>query len=67
MAYTDGSAEVIRRYEDRLTGWISEPDNSYADTLAKGFRRCSGELLCWINPGDLLLPGALAAARSALI
>ena len=63
---TDGSVEVIQRYQDRLTGWISEPDSGYADALAKGFQRCSGEFLCWINSGDLLLRGALAAAGSAL-
>ena len=63
---TDDSAEVIQRYEDRLTGWISEPDSGYADALAKGFRRCTGEFLCWISSGDLLLCGVLASARKAL-
>lgn len=63
----DGSVEVIRRYESRLTGWISEPDRGYADALAKGFARATGDILCWINSGDLLLLGALDAARQALI
>jgi len=63
---TDGSAEVIRSYEGRLTGWVSEPDRGYADALAKGFARASGDVLCWINSGDLLLSGALDAARGAL-
>ena len=63
---TDGSVEIIHRYESHLTSWISESDNGYADALAKGFRRCTGEFLCWINSGDLLLKGALQAARQAL-
>ena len=63
---TDGTVDVIRRYEDRLAGWISEPDQGYADALAKGFGRAKGDILCWINAGDLLLPGALDAARRAL-
>jgi GT2 family glycosyltransferase len=62
----DGSVEVIRRYEPRLTGWISESDRGYADALEKGFARATGDILCWINSGDLLLPGALNAARQAL-
>lgn len=62
----DGSVDIIRRYSARLTGWVSEPDRGYADALAKGFARSSGEFLCWINAGDLLLAGALDAARDAL-
>jgi glycosyltransferase involved in cell wall biosynthesis len=65
-ASTDGSADLIRRYADRLTGWVSEPDRGYADALRKGFARATGDILCWINAGDLLLPGALDAAREAL-
>ncbi|HZP68452.1 MAG TPA: glycosyltransferase family 2 protein [Pseudolabrys sp.] len=60
---TDGSVEVIRRHEKDLTHWISERDDGYAHAIAKGFRRASGDLLCWINAGDLLLDGALAKVR----
>jgi glycosyltransferase involved in cell wall biosynthesis len=63
---TDGSVDVIRKYKPRLTDWVSEPDKGYADALAKGFARATGDILCWINAGDLLLPGALDAARQAL-
>ncbi|MGO8755155.1 MAG: glycosyltransferase family 2 protein [Gallionellaceae bacterium] len=63
---TDGSLEVIRSYEKHLTGWVSEPDQGYADAIAKGFSRAGGEYLCWINCGDLLLDGALDEARKHL-
>lgn len=63
---TDSSVDLIRSYGSRLTGWVSEPDKGYADALAKGFARATGDILCWINAGDLLLPGALDAARRAL-
>jgi glycosyltransferase involved in cell wall biosynthesis len=63
---TDGSAEIIRRHEGRLAGCVSEPDRGYADALAKGFARATGDILCWINAGDLLLAGALDAAREAM-
>lgn len=62
---SDGSQEVIRSYEKRITAWTSEPDRSYGDALRKGFDRATGEVLCWINSGDLLLPGAFDAARQA--
>jgi glycosyltransferase involved in cell wall biosynthesis len=63
---TDDSADIIRRHERSLTGWVSEKDAGYADALAKGFDRATGDILCWINAGDLYLSGALDAARQQL-
>ena len=59
---TDGSVDIIERYKDRITGWVSEPDKGYAEAIAKGFARASGDILCWINAGDLYLAGAFEAA-----
>lgn len=59
----DGSLEIIKNYERHLTGWISEPDNGYADALAKGFNQTTGEFMGWINCGDLLLRGCLSEAK----
>jgi glycosyltransferase involved in cell wall biosynthesis len=63
---TDGSTDIIRRHEDRITGWVSASDAGYADALAKGFARASGDILCWINAGDMYLAGALDAARKRM-
>ena len=32
---SDESVNIIRAYESRITGWISEPDKGYADAIAK--------------------------------
>jgi len=56
--------DIIRRYEPGLTGWISETDAGYAEALAKGFERASGDVLCWINAGDMYLSGAFEVARN---
>ncbi len=61
---TDGSAAIISRYSHKLHWWCSEPDDGQADALAKGFERSSGEILCWLNSDDILLPGALATVGS---
>jgi glycosyltransferase involved in cell wall biosynthesis len=64
---TDGSREILERYANRLTRWISEPDAGQADAINKGFRMARGDILAWLNSDDLYLPGAVAEAVNALI
>ena len=58
---TDGSVDVIRRYQSHLADWVSEPDRGQTDALIKGFDRTTGEIMGWLCSDDLLLPGALQA------
>lgn len=63
---TDGSEEIIEKYTDQLSWWVSEPDNGQADAINKGFRRARGEVVAWLNSDDLYLPGAISEAVAAL-
>jgi glycosyltransferase involved in cell wall biosynthesis len=56
---TDGSVDIIRKYERHLAYWISEPDRGQSDAINKGFRRATGTYLNWLNSDDVLLPHAL--------
>ena len=56
---TDDSVSIIRRYASRLTYWASEPDRGQSDAINRGFRRCTGDIVTWLNSDDVLLPGAL--------
>lgn len=61
---TDGTVEIIRKYEGKISGWISEPDRGMYDAVNKGFARISGEVMGWISGTDMLHPGGLAVAGS---
>lgn len=51
---TDGSAATIKKYEDQLAGWISEPDKGIFDAMNKGIERAKGDWLFFLGADDTL-------------
>lgn len=54
---TDESVEIIKKYADRLTYWVSEPDRGQSHAINKGFERATGEIFGWLNSDDLYVTG----------
>ena len=63
---TDGSLEILKRYDDRLAHWQSRPDKGQADAINQGLRRSNGEFVAWLNSDDVYLPEAIREAVEAL-
>lgn len=71
---TDETVEVIKKYDTLLKErkwpircgaieffWASEKDGGQSDAINKGFAKCTGEVMNWINSDDRLKPGALSS------
>lgn len=56
---TDGSVEIIKKYDKFLTYWQSKPDGGQYEAINEGFRLSSGEIMAWLNSDDKLHPGSL--------
>jgi glycosyltransferase involved in cell wall biosynthesis len=59
---TDGSVDILRRYDERLTYWVSEPDGGQSWAINRAIERSTGEVIAYINSDDYYLPGAFEAA-----
>jgi glycosyltransferase involved in cell wall biosynthesis len=55
----DDTARILKDYDRQITWWCSEPDGGQYDAIRKGFDRATGDILCWLNADDKLLPDAL--------
>lgn len=56
---TDGTVDIIRKYESYITYWTSEPDNGMYEAIQKGFEHSTGEIMAWLNSDDMYHKGSL--------
>lgn len=55
---TDGTVDIIKKYESQLAYWVSEPDDGLYFAIKKGFDRTTGEIMAWIGSDDIYHPNS---------
>jgi len=52
---TDGTVDVIKRYDDKIDLWISEPDFGIYDAINKGINMSRGDIIGFLHSDDLYI------------
>jgi glycosyltransferase involved in cell wall biosynthesis len=56
---TDGSVEIIRKFQDGIAYWVSEKDRGQSHAINKGLERATGDIIAYLNSDDFYLDGTL--------
>jgi glycosyltransferase involved in cell wall biosynthesis len=49
---TDGTVDIIKRYEDKIAKWVSEPDRGPNEAIKKGLKMATGDMIALLNSDD---------------
>ncbi|MBZ9965032.1 glycosyltransferase [Mesorhizobium sp. BR1-1-2] len=50
---TDGSVDILKRYNENIAHWESEKDHGPAHAINKGLARATGDVLTWLASDDM--------------
>jgi len=59
-ASSDKTLDIIKKNSNKITRWISEPDQGLYYAMNKGLNLCTGDIVGILNSDDIYLPNALS-------
>ena len=58
---SDKTITILKKYNQYISTWISEPDKGQSDAVNKGIKIAKGEIIGWINSDDIYINNCLYA------
>ena len=64
---TDGTLDIVKKYEDKIAFWLSEPDHGIYDAMNKGLSYATGDYIYYLGADDCLYASnSISQAASCL-
>jgi glycosyltransferase involved in cell wall biosynthesis len=64
---TDNTIEIIKKYEQKISYWVSEPDKGQTHAINKGLTQSGGSIFAYLNSDDCYYPGTLKLVAESFI
>jgi len=66
-ASTDGTVDIIKKYDERIAKWVNEPDKGIYDAMNKGISLATGDWINFMNAGDEFVNNEVIQSFSSCI
>lgn len=62
---TDGTIDIIKKYQNQIDKWVSESDNGIADAMNKGLALATGDFVIFLHSDDYFVDENVLSAAAA--